>query len=257
MDILLFLDHWQTLVGSIIGASMPFLFWWVIEQYRKRKKKKEYLYYLERIVVDQINLLIELRDTVQKFLNLRLNTILESINNTPDLTYMSVDAFFPLFSVRSLPDDVNAISSGSGYIDNKVAKIYALSKDFPHIIDDTRLQFRETLETNKKIISERLTEPKAQKEQLKKHIQEYKKTVKEELLRKNIPSYFKKLAETLIAIRSKASMSSIAWKIKFDPRWKFYVKKKIYLKEREQIGDIMDTYFEPAREKFIKENIKN
>lgn len=241
------LDHWQTLVGAFVGATIPFLLWGYIEWHNKRKKRKEYLYYLQRVIVDQINLLIEVKETTQRFLDLKLKTLLNNIDNNPVSAYSVDTAFFPLFSVRPLPGDVNTTSSDSGYVDNKVAKIYALSKDFPHIIDDIRLQLRETLKTNEKIAFGERNSPEDQKKQFKRNIQGYEKMIIDDLLGKSIPLYFKKLAETLVAVEKKAKMSSIAWRIKFDPRWRFYIKKSSYLKAREQIMDNMDAYFEPAR----------
>ena len=240
------LDHWQTLAGSLIGAAIPFLLWGYIEQYNKRKRKKEYLYYLQRVIVDQINLIIEIRETTQKFLDFKLNILLHNISSNPNSAYSVDTVFFPLISVRPIPQNVNAISSDSGYIDNKVAKIYAMSEDFPHIINDIRLQLRDTLEKNEKIAFGKKNSPEVQKEQFKQNIEQYKKMLEDDLLGKNIPAYIKKLVETLIAVETKARTGYFHWKIKFDPRWKFYTQKNTYLKAKGQVMEKMDKYFESA-----------
>lgn len=247
------LHNWQALIGSTIGASAPFLLWWLAEKYRERKEKKQYLYYLHRLIVDQINLLAEVEDTARKFLDDKLNALLDNIDKDPVSAYSVPTCFFPLFSVRSLPDDVNKKSSGSGYVDNKVAKVYALSEDFPHIINDIRSQLEHTLEQNEKMAFGKLNSSAAQREELKRNVQGYKEMIEEDLLGKSIPLYFQILAETLVSIKEKESRSSLSWKIKFDPRWKLYTKKKEYLKARECLVSNMDTYFEPMAKDKLKE----
>jgi hypothetical protein len=248
-----FLSNWQTLMGAFLGASAPFLLWRFAENYREKKGTQQYLYYLQRMIVDQINLLNDADNTIKNFINLKMNVFLERIDENPVTAYSVNTVFFPLFSVRPLPDDVNAKSSGSGYIDNKIAKVYALSRDFPHIIDDARLQLKDTIERNEKIFFGRHNSPEAQKAQFKENIEEYRKMVKDEIIGKNFPIYMRKLLETLAAIEEKARMTRIGWKLKFDPRWKFYLTKESYLKAKETIMDDMDLHFKISVEKRLAE----
>lgn len=249
----IFLSSWQTLIGAFLGASAPFLLWRFAENYREKKETKQYLYYLQRMIVDQINLLNDADNTIKDFINLKINVFLARIDENPVTAYSVNTVFFPLFSVRPLPDDVNAKSSGSGYIDNKIAKVYALSRDFPHIIDDTRLQLKDTIERNEKISFGRLNSPEVQKAQFKENIEEYRKMVEDEIIGKNFPLYMRKLLETLVALEVKARMTRIAWKLKFDPRWKFYLTRESYLKAKEKIIDDMDLYFKTPMEKRLAE----
>ena len=82
-----FFEHWQTLVGAFLGASAPFLLWWFAEKYRKHIEQIQYLYYLQRMIVDQINLLIDARETVEKFLNQRIKTLITHIDENPSTAY--------------------------------------------------------------------------------------------------------------------------------------------------------------------------
>lgn len=243
----------QPWFSFIIGSASTFLVTWLIDCSRNKKQKKEYLYYLQRMIVDQVNSLVEVKNTIKRFMDLKLSELLKNIENNPNSAYSVDTIFFPLFSIRSLPEEINMKSSGSGYIDNKVGKIYALSKDLPHIIEDIRLQLRETLEMNQKIAFGKLNSQEVQKEQYKRNILEYQKMIKEEILEINIPLYFNKLAETLVAVREKTNMNFFRWKIKFDPRWKYYFKNADYLKDRKEIMENMDMYFKNATEKLLKE----
>lgn len=247
------LDHWQTLVGSAIGAITPLFILWYVEWNKSKKEKKEYLYFLERVIVDQINALIETENTIKNFISTKIKTLLNHIDENPDDAYSVDSIFFPLFSVRSLPEDVNRTSSGSGYIDNKIGKIYAVSKDFPHIIDDLRLQLKHTLDINEKMSVMKLNSAQAQKNQLKRNILEYEKVLKDELLGKNIPIFTKLLAETLVSIRKRNTLGSLFWVIKFDPKWKFYKTKTEYKIAREKIMNDMDICFKQDTNLLLKE----
>ncbi|MDD2935342.1 MAG: hypothetical protein PHX25_02595 [Candidatus Pacebacteria bacterium] len=241
-----FLFNWQTLIGSLIGVTTPFLLWWFVEQRKKKDINKKFLYYLEKVIVGQINLLCDIEITLNRFLDFKVKELIDNIDDTPIEVYSADTAFFPLFSTRALPYDVIKESSGSGYIDNKLAKIFSLSEDFPHIINDLRHQFEDTLNKNEKMAFNKLNSPKVQKEQFKTNIQKYEEVFREDMLDKNIPIYFKKLAETLVAVRKKAKMRPVFWKMKFDPRWRWYPyqNKKNYLKARSEVIDKMDVYFE-------------
>jgi len=251
-----FVDHlyrWQTLVGAFIAVLAPIILWLFSEYFKERKNRKQYLYYLQRMIVDQINLLIDTRGTINDFVGQKVDNLLSRIDQNPESAYSANTAFFPMFSVRPMPDDINKISSGSGYIDNKVAKVYALSRDFPHIIDDIRMQLKDTIDRNEKIAFGRFNSPEIQKEQFKENLIEYKRMVTKELLEINIPLYLTKLAEVLVAVREKFNRSSIMWKIKFDPRWKLYDDKETYLRARERIIENMDAYFKTATERQLKD----
>lgn len=248
-----FLISWQTLIGAFLGASAPFLLWRFAENYREKKETKQYVYYLQRMIVDQINLLNDAEETVKNFIISKVDVFIARIDKDLATAYSVDTMFFPLFSVRPLPDDVNTRSSGSGYIDNKIAKVYALSRDFPHIMDDVRLQLKDTIERNEKISFGKLNSPEAQKAQFKENIGEYKKMLNEEILNKNFPIYMRKLLETLVALEEKARMTRIAWRLKFDPRWKLYLTRESYLKAKEKIIDDMDLYFKTPMEKRLAE----
>ncbi|MDP2638614.1 MAG: hypothetical protein Q8P06_00365 [Candidatus Azambacteria bacterium] len=257
MDIITFIItkayRWQTLVGSIIAFTAPFFVLIFAEKIRRQKERRDYLYFLYRVITDQINALTELRRVTSNFLEFKINRLLTDIKNNSKSMYCLNTVFFPRFSARSLPDDVNKKSSGSGYIDNKILEIYSFSKDLPHIVEDIRYQLRYTIEINIKIAISKLNPPEVQNNDYMINIAGFKKGVEDEMLGKNVPLYLKKLAETHIAVKEKISMNFFVWKIKFDPRWKFFVKKRDFIKARKDIIDNMDAYFEPAVKKQLEE----
>lgn len=234
---------WQTLVGSAVGAVTPLFILWYAEWYKEKKEDEQYLYFLQRSIVDQINLVVEMRETIIIFLDSKISVLLNNIDSNPSSAYSVDGIFLPMFSVRSLPEEVNSRSSNSGYIDNKIGKIYAISKDLPHIVDDIRLQLKHTIEMNEKIAFGKLNSPEVQKDQYKRNVQDYEKVLKEDILGKNIPVYLKLLAQSLVAVKKKSNTKSFFWKIKFDPKYRFYITNKAYLRDREKIMEKLDQYF--------------
>lgn len=245
IDLKEFIKEWQVLVGSLIGAATPFLLWLFTQKHIKKEAEKEYLCYLERIIVNQVNSLFSIEETMKKFIDQNLKDLINNIKRTPKTAYSNDITFVPLFSVQSIQNSVSKKSSGSGYIDNKIVQLSIFSNDFPHIINDTRFQLRYTLEQNRKTTYRKLNPPDIQNNQLLKNIEEYKIMIERDLLNINIPLYFKKLIEALIPIQKRIEIGSFAWKIKFDPDYKFYIKNSSYLKAKENLLNDMDKYFEP------------
>jgi hypothetical protein len=68
--------------------------------------------------------------------------------------------------------------------------------------------------------------------------------------------YLKKLVETLVAVKEKTTSPYMLWKLKFDPRWKFYYRKEDFIKAKNETMETMDAYFKSAVDKQIEE-IKN
>jgi len=75
--------------------------------------------------------------------------------------------------------------------------------------------------------------------------------LKEDILDKNIPIYLKALVETLIAIQEKEKRGTLGWKIKFDPRYSFYIYKRNYMIARGCVIEKMDEYFKRGVEEKI------
>lgn len=248
-----FVKEWQILVGSTIGAATPFLLWLFTQNRTKRETEKEYLCYLERIIVNQVNSLFSIEGTMKKFIDQNLKELIDNIKNTPKTIYSNDTTFVPLFSVQSIQNSVSKKSSGSGYIDNKIVQLTIFSSDFPHIINDIRFQLRYTLEQNRKTTYRKLNPPDIQNEQLLKNIEEYKVMVERDLLNINIPLYFKILMEALIPIQKRIKIGPSAWERKFDPDYKFYIKNSSYLKAKENLLIDMDEYFDPLVKAKIEE----
>lgn len=239
-----FLHRWQELFGAIIGASAPFILWWFAERYKKRKSQKESLYYLERLLVDQINMVQEVKRAIQDFINNGLNQLRVNIRGNPQTAYSIDHAFFPSFSVRPINENIHSINTGSGYLDNKIGKSYMISKDFPFMVDDIRQQFFHTIQLNKDISFNRLNPPEVQKKGYLDNIDAFQGMVQRDMIGKDIPIYLKTLVQTRVALNKFRKIGSIRWYIKFDVRFRFFWTPQAYEETKINNYENMEKYFE-------------
>ncbi|GEM_PF-993517 len=247
------LFDWQQLTGAIIGASAPFVLWWIVEKYQQRKLKRENLDYLERLIVDQINMIIEIERVIRTFIDNRLGELIKNINANPDNAYSVNRSFFPLFSVRVMSENIHGISTRSNYLDNKLAQAYAMSKDLPHIIDDTRQQFTNTIELNEKIAFMKVNPPQAQKQSYLENIKNFRVSLSDDMIDKNIPIYLKTLVQAQVALSEFRKMGFLLWRIKFDPKFRFFWKHETFNKAKEDSYNKIESFFEPRVDKILNE----
>ncbi len=247
------LFDWQSLAGALIGAFAAFAVWWVSEKARKKNEYKEGVYYLERLLVDQLNSSYEAKNTLQLFIDNKLTELLQNISTNP-LTAYSIDAaFFPLFPVRPISEEIHKITTKSNYVDNKIARAYKISYELAHAMDDARRQFDYTIKTSREIAINRLNPPEVQKKQYYTNVLLYKKFLHEDFLTKNFPIYTKMLAEARVPLSKLREIGIKSWNKKFNPKFKFYLRKKDYEKAKKEIYEKMDEYFTPKVKGLINE----
>jgi len=232
---------------------MPFLLWWIAEKYRQSRERKEYLYYLERVLVDQINMINDADQTIRTFLEEKLGELLNNIQSNPSEVYSVDQAFFPMFSLRSLGEEVHLRTTKSSYVDNKIGQSYKLSKDMPLIADDLRRQFSQAIEINKEISFSKSNAPGPQRKMYISNIESFREAVTRDMLEKNIPIYIKTLVETRVALNSLAKMGLRKWRWQFDPRFRFFITQKAYKEAAASNYEKMSAYFVAEVEKQLLE----
>jgi len=253
MEEISWLFKWQTLVGAAIGAAAPFALWWFTEWRRKEWTWKEDMLYLHKAIADQINLIIEIRSAITRFSATKLIPLIQRTEQENGPAYSVGLAFFPLFSARGLNEEFIKRSTRSSYLDNKLARIHHLSQDLPHIIDDTRMQFHETLKFNKEISFGKLNSPDAQRQMHLDNLREYRRVLEDELLGQNLPLILKNAVEGLVGITEIRKIGILGWRFKFDARYRFFVSGKNVKKERDNTFARIEEYFAPAVEKQLSE----
>lgn len=246
---------WQALIGAFLGAMSPFLLWWFTDIIKKRKKHFDNLYYLERLLVDQINNVLDADKTIRNFIDTKINDLIENVKKNNTNSFSADSAFFPLFSTIPLNNDIHKTSTNSGYIDNKIAKSHQLSNDMPWMIEDMRKQFSSTIELNKEIAFKKLNPPETQKEEFVQNLIRYKEVLIRDILETNFPVFIKVLTQTLVAIIEFKKMGKLKWRLKFDPRYRFFISKNKYLESRKTLFDEIEEHFKiPVKEKMAEFN---
>ncbi len=246
---------WQELLGSIIGATTPLVYWLLGQWYQKQKEKRENLVFLEKVLVHQINNLIDIRQTLKDFFEYKIKELLMHIEaNTKEGRYAVDITFYPLFSVNMLDDSLYKIDSGSGYLDNKLNQLVRMSRDFKLSIDDSRRQFENTIQQNHTMCLMKLNSQTAQNEVFKENIESFDRIMKESLIDKNIKIYLKNVAETRAVVSVLREKGFFFWKRKFQYiTFKFFLRYSDIRKYRKEAFSRIDKYVEPVVKKFMEE----
>lgn len=248
-----FIFRWQTLIGAIIGASTPFVLWWFTEMCRRYREYKDGIELLEKLIVDQMNLLIDAKRTIGIFVDEKISKLIQALESDKSDAYNVGLVFFPLFSIRQLDSSIHNINTKSGYVYSKIAKIFSISADFPLIMDDLRRQFEYTLQNNRELSLLKVNSPEIQKTAFIGDLKRYAQVVNYEMLKVNIPVYLKVLAEAKIALSTLRKIGYIRWQLRFNPKCRFYFKKENYKKHLESVSDKIDQYFRGDVRKLLEE----
>lgn len=228
---------------AIIGSMATLAGAWLYDLIKELKNHKKFLYFIHTSIEEQINLTIEMEDTLIKFKKNKIQTLLTNIDNNPASAWSVERIFLPKFSSRPLSEKVIGDSTGSGYVDTKLGIIYRMSRDFPVIIEDLHDQLEYTFRINESIAFGKMNNPELQKKQFKKNIKEYDNSLESDMLNKNIPLYLIRLSETIVAHDERIKIGSIGWKLKFDLRFRFYLNKSRFETAKLKQIENMDAYF--------------
>jgi hypothetical protein len=238
------LHEWQDLIGAILGASAAFFVWYFAEKYKQRREFNEKLYYIHRLLIDQINSVIDTQETIERFLDQKLGFLIDHQRIEGENEYSVDTAFFPLFSTRGLNSDIHRESSGSAYIDNKMMWAYKISQDLPLMIEDLRGQFHETLKFNKEICFNKLNSPKLQRGIYLSQLSQYREVLKREVLGHNVPTFLKVLTEALVPLVELREIGLLRWNLRFGGHFKYFKNKDDFSRFRKNGYDRLENFFE-------------
>lgn len=237
--------HWQALIGAMVGAAAPVAFWFFIEWRKRVKRRKENLYYIEKALVLNINMVGEAHRTVSRFIELKLNILIQHINEDIKAGRYSLNlAFLPLFNCKPADNNIFRLNTGSGHLDNKLMQIYIMSRDFAESINDLRSQFYSTVELHRMMALNKLNPPKEQGELFRDNVKEFIRIINDEFFNMNIKNYLRALIRTRIVANTYRKWGNRYWQLKFSPKYKFFWTQKDYLKCCDEKFDIIDKYFD-------------
>lgn len=247
------IHDWQDLIGAFLGVIFPIFFWLVIEYYNNRKKKIENFYYLEKTLINSMNTAAEANKVIKDFIDNRLEEIIECTEDcSKNKRYSIATSYFPSFYIHTIDKDITNVHTGSGYIDNEIAKVFMMSNDFVKIIDDLGGQFKNTIEDNKLIATNKLNGPEVQCRDYVENIRHFREVIDRELIDRNIPEYLRFLVCARTALHSYNELG-FRWKYKFAPNFKFFKNKKEYKDFKLSASGRVDAYLEKKREKNLED----
>ena len=247
-----FLFNWQNLIGSIIGASAPLLIYFIIKTFEENRKYYEKLLYLEKVIVSYLNNIIDVKHNINQFLETKVLDLIKLIDKNNENNRATIGlAFLPLFACNSIDDNLLNIHTKSGYLDNKLAKILQLSKDFSLIIEDARCQFKETLELNKIIVINQLNNPALQNTLFKDNLISYKETLSQEI-EKNVKIYINLLIEARVVLNKIRDNGIYRWHFKFSSSFHLFLNRKRFINYKNLTWERIDKYIQLDVEKQLQ-----
>jgi hypothetical protein len=202
----------------MVGALAAFLIWFIDKHHTKKNAYKENLNFVEKVIIDRINNAYEARVSVLVFLDDKIQKILRDIDSSPPEQHFVSQAFFPLFSMRSIGPEIHKISTGSGYVDSKIDRAFSISDDLVRIVDDSRRQFESTLELNQTLVLGKYNTAAAEKASLRACLVEYEHVTRRDLAERNLLTYLRVLIQTQVAITELKRIGIRKWRKKFSPK---------------------------------------
>ena len=251
-----FIYRWQELFGAIIGAALPFVFWFMTRGIESYYKNKENLLYLEKIIVSNINNVLDIEVTIKKFLDNQLKTLEGNVRKhlaSNPYSYSADMAFFPLFATNLIEENYLKVSSRSSFLDNKLLQVFKMSKDFAHSIEDFRLQFKETLQSNKDMILNKSNPPLIQNTMYLTNLEAFKEAVERDLLNGNVKTYLNLLTRTYVALMEINRLGIYCWRYKFSPSFRYFKNYKELKEFKKGMFERVEDYIKPI----VEEKLKN
>ena len=225
------IKEWQELIGSFLGASIPIVFWFFVRYVESRSDRKESLLYMQKNLVQNINMLIDTNDTLRKFVKTQLGDLKKNVKQRISEKQYSADrCYLPNFSASVVADEIVSRSSGSGYIDNKMLQIHTLTKEISVGINDIRNQFNDTVVLHMNMAFSKMNPAELHNREYLRNIEDFEAVLSRDIFNQNIPVAIKLFTDTLVAIEYLNEIGLYRWKYKFSGRsFKVFKTKKSFV----------------------------
>jgi len=148
------LDHWQTLVGSLLG---PFLAFLVGKEYEVRNEKRKALRKVEASITRSLNESFRTRKMLKDFKE-RLLKLIKTIRNEPNenIYNLSIENFPPISTLTSDAELSGLNLSGSLYLHNKLLWIATGINNNNTLVQNLRPSYQKLYELNKPLIEQKV-----------------------------------------------------------------------------------------------------
>lgn len=238
-----FLRRWQELIGSLIGAAAPLLLWFAIERIKGRRKFVDF----DKILMHHINAVLSVRGEIQSFIRSRVPQLIEVIDRAGSQTYAALTVYLHLFAVPTLDDNVLQIETGSSYLEQQIALLLRMSKNFQLAVDDIRRQLEGTFATNKEIAFRKLIPPQGANAQLKDNIIRCKETIEGDFLKQCVPNYIRELATASVATGEILRGGRFSWRRRACPvSFRYFKNSQALMEFRRRTPERIERSLKPG-----------
>lgn len=178
-----FWHYWQDLVGAIIGAVagvvVPIALYVLAKSHEKRKIRKENLQRLEKIILLNINATIEVKKELLRFVNTKLNPLIDQVKQRNLEKVYSVDvAYVPLVYTGVADINIFDTPTESNYVENCILEVFMMTKNFSLEIEDLRQQYSDVIQTNRVMAFSKLSPGEEHNRAYVENLENFKKQFK-------------------------------------------------------------------------------
>lgn len=229
-----FLDNWQELLGSFLGAFAPLLLFFIAIKQEDKRKNKEHLLLLEKNIISAINNLSDIDRMLHRFVSVQLRQYKDKVLEDDRNGRYSVGQTFVPFSLTfTLDKDLIKNTTHSTYLENLILDIVMTSNELPIILQDIGRQFDRAIAFNIQVGLMRLTSTTQHNKTLFENISNFENFLSEQTFGVNIPVYLRKLVSSQIALQEMTTLGVKKWKRVFNYKYSPDATKK------------MEAYFKP------------
>ena len=150
INIINFLDRWQTLVGAFLGVILPVLFTFLVYMYNKHKKRKINYAIIENNCVYAISNIALLKDELEVLVE-RIDSLISELKKDLNGPFIYPETNFPTFESEFF-SPLLSIQLNNLYLKNKIALVQKLESHLNLSINELRSRFYTSLEQNYKLV---------------------------------------------------------------------------------------------------------
>lgn len=243
MQIIVFLDKWQQLIGAALGAGVPISVGLISLIYRRHEEKKRNLALVEKSLVLSINSVLSAERTIKEFVDVSLpQTILNIDEKTESKNYSLDVSYFPTVYIHVLGEEIIKLNTGSGYIDERLLQLQMLSRELVTSIHDMRSQFYDAVAIYRTLGLNKSNPEAVHNEEYKNALIAFNSYAKEVLLEKNIKVFLGVLGKAHVALLEYMRIGHTRWHFRFSPSLKYFRDYKALRKHKEEAHTRVNQY---------------
>ncbi len=140
----------------------------------------------------------------------------------------------------------------SNYLENKVAHVYKLVKDFGNNIDEARIQFNSSIQLHQTMVFAKANAPDLQNNLYIENLEAFAEMLKRDILENNIRICLKHLIYAKAANDAIRQLGYFRWRFKFSPSFMYFRDRKSLQKYKDESLTRVESYLLPRVKKEVE-----